>query len=890
MKQIVPLLFAIGFSTTTVTVDAQTAATPIVRRLDTGWSIRQTRKPEPSMGRQFAGPKVLNRWISARVPGTVQSDLIDAHLLADPWKGEGERAAQWVGLSDWQYRRVIDIDPATMSRSDVDLVFEGLDTFAVVRVNGVEALRTDNMFRTWRISAKALLRPGRNFVEVDLASPIRKLLPKVMTEKHPLPGAYDSAFGDEPKGRQTANYVRKSAFNYGWDFAPRLVTAGIWQPVRLEAYDGIRLTDLHVEQVHLDDNAAVLKAVIEINSTKPRSVEVRIDIAAPDGSVQTLQRRVSLFQGANPVELPAQIDHPQRWWPVGYGKPSLYTVTARISEHEQALGETSHEIGLRTIELRRDKDQWGRGMAFVVNGVPIFAKGANLEPADSIPSRVPTSRTDAILEAAVAANMNMLRVWGGGYYPADAVFAKADRLGLMLWQDFMFGNAIPPNDPDLHQSTRREAIDQVRRLRDHPSLVIWNGNNEVQTGWENWSDRKAFAASLGPDGQEIFGAGLRRLFDKDLRAVVKELSPGTPYWGGSPTADYDGPSEQKTDGDVHFWDVWARSPLKDYLTTSNRFMSEFGLQSMPGLRTTREFLAPRKPDDLHVQIVGSAYDGGKGNGRILDYLRADYGEPRSFIDYIYLSQLFQAEGLEMAVVHQRASRPQNMGTLYWTLNDTWPGLINSIWAGQAWGSIDFHNRWKASHYRARRFYAPLTIGAQRVGKETLVTLISDKREAAPMQWRLEAMSLDGTRLFERGGNVDATPLAATRLATITDADILGTADPARSFAVAELLSNGNVIARQFVYFAKAKELALTDPGIHASILPTINGKYALTMSSKSLARGVWIDFGNLDVTMSDNAFDLAPSHAICIELGSTASLSTLRRELSIRSLYGATSR
>ncbi|HEX8445376.1 MAG TPA: glycoside hydrolase family 2 protein [Sphingomonas sp.] len=858
---------------------AQPAA-PITKIVDSGWEMRLA-PGDPNAATHTRAA----RWMRATVPGSVQTDLMAARIIADPWVGEGERAAQWVGLSDWQYRNVFYLPDEVLARRDIDLTFDGLDTFATVRVNGTEVLRAENMFRNWRVAAKALLKPGHNVIEVDFASPIKALLPMVLALKTPLPGAYDSQFGDEPKGRQTANYVRKPGYHYGWDFTPRIVTIGIPKPVRIEAYDGVRMSDLHVAQVHLDDSVAVLDAVVEVDAHVARTVDVRVAITAPDGTSQTIERRVALFVGRNPVTLPVRIERPRRWWPVGYGRPDLYRVAASVTDEGREIGRAAHDIGLRTVEIRRERDRWGRSMAFVVNGVPIYIKGANMEPADSFPERVPAARTDAVLEAAVAANMNMLRIWGGGYYPDDAVFAKADRIGLMLWQDFMFGNAVPPVDNAFQANTRAEAIDQVRRLRDHPSLVVWNGNNEVQTGWENWGDRKAFKVTLGADGQEAYGAGLRRMFDKDLRAVVNDLSPGTPYWGGSPTTDYDGPAEQTTDGDVHYWDVWARSPLEDYLTADNRFMSEFGLQSMPGLRTTRSFLGKRKPEDMPVQIVGSGYDSAKGNGRILKYIRADYGEPKSFVDYIYLSQLFQAEGLEMAVIHQRASRPRNMGTLYWTLNDTWPGLINSVWAGQAWGSIDFHNRWKASHYRAKRFYAPVTIGAQHIAGRTVVTLISDRQAAFGARWRLRVMDRDGAMLSERGGDVTAAPLAATPLADLGDAELLGKADPARTVAVAELIENGAVIARQFSYFAKAKDLALVDPGLRAHIVPSASG-YTLTVSAKSLARGVWIEFGNLDATLSDNAFDLAAGDRASIQVRSTASLAALRRAMSVHSLFG----
>jgi beta-mannosidase len=850
------------------------------RSLDQGWQVRLA----PGDPAAKAHPRAA-RWLPAHVPGAVQTDLMAAGLLRDPWKGENERAAQWVGLADWQYRTTLMIDAATLASRQVDLVFEGLDTYASVRVNGTTVVTADNMYRSWRAAVRPLLRVGANRIEVDFASPIRKWLPTVLAQKNPLPGSYDSAFGDEPKGRQTAAYVRKAGYHYGWDWAPRIVTQGIWRAVRLEAYDGARLDTVHVQQVHLDDDAAVLEARVNIQSDRARTVDVQVRIGGPDGTQQTLDRRVTLFAGLNPVTLPIRIEKPRRWWPAGYGNPDLYAVVTRVSEGTNEIGRDTHRIGLRTVELRREKDRWGRSMAIVVNGVPIFAKGANLLPSDSFGARVDPERVNGVLEAAVAANMNLLRVWGGAYYLDEAACATADRLGLMIWQDFSFGGAVPPDDEAFRENTRLEAVEQVRRMRRHASVVMWVGNNEVQTAWEHWDDRKAFKAAMTPDQQEVFGAGIRRLFDNILRAVVRQESPGTPYFGGSPTTDYDGPAELTTDGDVHFWSVWSGAPLEDYLTTNTRFMSEFGLQSMPDMRTIAEFLAPARTTSVPVVLKDNGYDRGKGNGRILGYLRANYGEPRDFADYVYRTQLFQAEGIEMAVTHLRASRPQAMGSLYWTLNDSWPGQINSLWTGAAWGSIDYRNRWKALHYRARRFYAPVTIGAQRSKGVTSVTLISDKRDALPARWRLRVIDRDGRMLSDRGGPVTAAPLAAIALASLSDAELLGTADPKRTFAVAELVTGDAVVARNFVYFAHAKDLALTDPHIRTTLAP-VSGGYALTLTAESLARGVWIDFGKLDVTLSDNTFDIAPGDRLTVVVKSSASLGALQRALTIRTLRG----
>ena len=870
------------------------AAVPITRPLDTGWQVRLAPGDAAVAAHAQAGA-----WLPAAVPGAVQTDLMAAGLLADPWAGDNERNAQWVGLSDWQYRSEFTVDAATLARSHVDLLFEGLDTLAVVRINGTRVLTADNMFRQWRVAAKALLKAGRNVVEVDLASPIKALQPMVLAMKRPLPGSYDSAFGDEPVGRQTANYVRKANYQYGWDWAPRIVTIGIWKPVQLQAYDGVRLDDFHVAQIHLDDEAATLDATVDVWSDRSRTIDVSVAITAPGGTMprgttphgttQTLHRRVTLFAGMNPVVLPARIAEPKRWWPVGYGAPDRYAVEARIAEAGVEMGRAQHAIGLRTTELRREKDQWGRSMALVINGVPIFVKGANLVPSDSIPSRVPNARVDSVLQAAVDANMNVLRVWGGGYYPDDALYDTADRLGLMLWQDFMFGGALPPNDVAFRETTRVEAVEQVKRLRKHPSVVLWCGNNEVQASWEKWDDRQAYKATLTPAESEHIHTGMLRLFDQVLRGAVAMNAPGTPYIAGSPTTDYDGPADQMTDGDIHFWDVWASKPLEDYMTTTPRFMSEFGIQSIPGLRSLKEYASPQTLASTPVELK-NGYDAGRGNARLLSYVRAQYGEPASFADYVYLSQLLQAEGMEMAVTHLRASRPQSMGAMYWTLNDSWPGQINALWAGPAWGSVDFYGRWKATNYHARRFNAPVALGAQRSRGVTTVTLISDRTKPFEARWRLRVLDRDGALLSERGGTATAAPLAATPLASLTDAQLLAGADPTRSFAVAELMEDDTLVSRSFVHFARAQDEALIDPQLRATLAPGPNGSTLVELTSASLARGVWVDFGDLDVALSDNSFDLAPNEARVITVSSAAKLAELQRALTMRSLYGATAK
>jgi len=310
--------------------------------------------------------------------------------------------------------------------------------------------------------------------------------PLIASLPYVLPGAYDSAFGDEPPGRNSSTYVRKAGYQYGWDWGPRLVALGIWKPVRLEFYDSLRLEDLHIEQLHLDDEVAALNVQLNIQSDLIQPVTVEVRATSPNGSTQTLVREAALFAGDNPVGVPIQIAHPLRWWPAGYGRPDLYTVEAIVIQNGRRIGESSRRVGLRTTQIRRQADQWGRSFELLVNGVPIFAKGANLIPFDIFPSRVSPGQQDRMLQSALAANMNILRIWGGGTYQDDHLYDAADETGLMIWQDFMFGGAIVPPDTPFRENVAVEAAEQVKRLRDHPSIVVWVGNNEVQTDWENW--------------------------------------------------------------------------------------------------------------------------------------------------------------------------------------------------------------------------------------------------------------------------------------------------------------------------------------------------------------------------------------------------------------------
>lgn len=851
------------------------AATLATQSLDAGWQFRLA----PGDSHAAAHPQAA-QWLPATVPGTVQTDLMAAKLVPDPYWRDDEAKIQWVGLADWQYRTQFNVDAATLARGHVDLVFDGLDTFADVILNGHKLLAADNMFRRWRVPAKARLHAGANTLEVRLYSPIKRLQPWLLKQPYALPGEFDTVFGDEPEGKQTANYVRKAAYQYGWDWGPRIVTEGIWQDVKLESWDTLRLADFHIAQPKVTAEVAELQAQLAIDADATGPAQVTLRWRAPDGSTQSLQREVVLKAGDNHVVVPLTIAHPQRWWPVGYGKPNLYDFHVEVAQDGRTVARAERSTGLRSVELRRQQDQWGKSFEFVVNGVPIFAKGANVIPMDMFPTRVTTARITAMLESARDANMNMLRIWGGGYYLEDAFYAEADKLGLMVWQDFMFGGAIPPYDAVFRANTRAEAIDQVDRLRDHPSIVLWCGNNEVETAWETWGPSLAFKKAQGKAESARVEQGMRELFDHTLRDVVATRSPEVPYWPSTPSSDYDSKANVLDDGDYHYWNVWSGDalPASAYLDVTPRFMSEFGLQSFPALATLRTALEPSDLDiDSPVLRAHQKFDKGKGNQRLVMYVEREYGKPKDFASLVYLSQVMQAEGIQLAAEHLRAARPQSMGSLYWQLNDVWPGVT--------WSSIDYDGRWKALQYHAKRFYAPLRVVAIRKDGTTQVSLVSDRTTPFDAELRVRVLGMDGKPVWEHTQPAQVAALASTKAGDYSDAQLLHGADPQRTVAVFELLDHGKLLSCHLVYFEPAKDLQLPEPGLKAEL--SADG-HTLTVNAKNFAREVWIDFGELDARLSDNAFDLLPGETVTLTVDSKADPAALQKALQVRSLYGAT--
>ena len=777
----------------------------------------------------------LDDWRPAQVPGSVHTDLQAAGVIGDPYVGAAEAGLQWIGLGDWEYRAHFDVDAATRAHRHAELRFDGLDTFAEVSLNGAPLLRADNAHRTWRARVDGRLKATGNELRIVFRSPIRTLLPQVQAMPHKIAGNYPSPYGDEPKDAMVGNFVRKPAYHFGWDWGPRYVTAGVWRPVQLSSWDDNRITDLAVRTDRLDDAHAALTVLLQVEQGDAAgSANVAVDVLDPEGKrVQRIERQVMLRPGSNDLQLPVSIAQPRRWWPVGQGAQDRYTVRAQLAGGRSEAQQARLRTGLRTVELRREDDaQGGQGFSFVINGVPVFAKGANVIPFEAFPARVTRERLRRDLQAARDANMNMLRNWGGGYYEDDAFFDIADELGLLVWQDFMFGGGMQPGyDPAFRANVVAEARDNVRRLRHHPSIVLWCGNNEEETAWKDWGHGKDLAAA-----DPVFAAkvwqGYVDLFGTDLRAVVAEEGLGVPYWSSSPSNDLDAKANDSTRGDKHYWEVWGNPalPVTAYLHQTPRFMSEYGLQAWPQQSTIDAF-ATRQEQQVDGPVIQAhqKFMAGKGNERLLQYIQMEYGTPSTFADFVYLSQVMQAEGIALAALHHRASRPYTMGSLYWQLNDVWPGA--------SWSSVDYYGHWKALHFHARRFFADVAVAALRDQGTTRVSLLNDGRSALQAQLRIRVLDLDGKPLQQQQQSVTLAAQAATEVARLSDAALLKGADPRRSLAVFELLQGDVVIAERIVYFAAAKDQPLA-AGQVASELVAQDDHYLLRLHSPSLARAV----------------------------------------------------
>ncbi|HEV3471402.1 MAG TPA: glycoside hydrolase family 2 protein [Pyrinomonadaceae bacterium] len=821
-----------------------------VLTLHDGWRFREAGKGE---------------WRPASVPGCVHTDLLANRLIEDPFYRDNEKKLQWVGKTDWEYETTFRVAPSLVARRHVEIVFEGLDTYAAVTLNGTPILSADNMFRTWRVDAKGALRAGENTLRVVFRSPINEVLPRMKALGYELPAPND-------QGEKTSPHTRKAPYHYGWDWGPRFVTSGVWRPVRLEAWDAARFDSLRVAQRRLEDARAELSAEAEVTADGPAEATLVVEDVSSQRATTLARRRVRLAAGAQKLTVDFPVERPRRWWPNGLGPQNLYRLRARLVVGGSPADETAARVGLRTLELRQRPDRWGKSFEFVVNGVPVFAKGGNWIPADSFPTRVTRERYRRLLVSARDANMNMLRVWGGGIYESDEFYDLCDELGLLVWQDFMFACSMYPGDAEFLESVRREAADQVRRLRNHPSLALWCGNNEVETAWQHWGWKEKLPARLWDDYKKIFHGVLPE--------VVAEHDPARAYWPSSPSSNLEEDPDSQRVGDVHYWEVWhASKPFAEYERQFPRFMSEYGFQSFPDIETVNAYTVP-SDHDIQSPVMLAHQRHPRGNQLIREYMLREYPEPKDFESFLYVSQVLQAEGIRVGAEHFRRSMPRNMGSLYWQVNDCWPVA--------SWSGVDYFGRWKALHHYAARFYKDLLLSPREEEGEVRFYVVSDRTTPTPSVLKVALMDFEGRRLYEGQFPVEVRPLASGVYASVRREALLRGADTREVFVYCELSAGAKTLASNRLFFEPFKNLRLPRAKVSAEV-GGAGRALTVTVRSDRLARAVRLSAGALEGDFTDNFFDLLPGRAVTVGFRPRAAVraAELRRHLRVRSLADA---
>jgi beta-mannosidase len=793
-------------------------------------------------------------WLPATVPGGVHTDLLALGKIPDPFVADNELKVMWVAETDWEYQRTFTADAGLLAQENVFLVCDGLDTIADVYINGTYLGHAENMFRQWEWDVKDLLRAGENEIRIYFGSPVRFITGK--QAQLPLLGG-----GDIPGGP----HLRKAPCHWGWDWGPKLPPIGVWKDIRLEGF-AARINDVHLRQKVKNDEAQI-SIDVHADEIPGETLLVTIGITSPTGehfeTQSELMGNYTSFAYEEDDEYSAglrafldddglehdgfaslviDIPNPQLWWPAGYGSQPLYDVEVTLKKGKTILDQRSYKTGLRTIELRQEPDQWGKEFTFYVNGVRLFAKGADWIPADSLPTRITKDYLEMLIKSAVDANMNMLRVWGGGYYPEEMFYDLCDQYGLLVWQDFMFACGIYPADADFFENVRVEAIENIRRLRHRASLALWCGNNEMEQGWCDWGWNK-------PDDplNQRLKDGYDRMFHQMLPELLEVEDPDTSYWPSSASADtpFEGANNQ-VQGDCHYWDVWhGRKPFTAYRTQFPRFMSEFGFQALPPLKTIATYADPADWN-MTSYIMEHHQRSGSGNGLMIAQLTDTFRMPKDFASLVYLSLVLQAEGIRYGVEHWRRNRERVSGTLIWQLNDCWPVA--------SWASLDYFGRWKALHYAARRFYAPLLLSVADYGKTMKVHLTSDLVEPvdALVRWRLE--TLDGQILQKGEQFIRALALSDTLVGSYDFAAQVFVENQKNVVFVAELWQGAEVTARSITPFVANKHLELRNPGL--SVSTRVKGQTLFVdVSAKTLARFVELSIEGADAVFSDNYFD-----------------------------------
>ena len=823
--------------------------------LHSGWKFRQAGHSE---------------WHPATVPGVVHTDLMDNGLIEDPYYRLNERSLQWIDKEDWIYEVSFDAGALTRGYEHIRLEFLGLDTYADVFLNETQILTADNMFRRWAAEVKPLLKERGNVLRIYFHSPIKKALPQYESLPYRYEAWNDQADNGGLAGKKLSPFTRKAGYHYGWDWGPRLVTSGIWRPVKLQGWNSLRLEDVFHHQHEVSHETARAETQVEIEAAAP--VENAV-ITVSDGKRVLGSRSVQLHVGMNRVSVPFTIDNPKLWWCRGMGESDLYTFRTAVEQGGRVLAEHSTQVGLRSVTVEKKPDAYGRSLRFLLNGEPVFCKGANYIPCDCFLPRITPETYERTIQDAVDVNMNMLRVWGGGIYEDDYFYELCDRQGILIWQDFMYACAVYPAEGALLENMRMEAIDNVKRLRNHPCVVYWCGNNENQDSWlSGW---KYDVDKVDPKYSGIIWKQYEEQYYRMLAKVVAEYAPGMGYQPTSPFSDY-GAMSNDHEGDRHYWEVWhAKKPIAEYNRQRSRFFSEYGFQSFPCFETVKRYAPLPEDQDISSEVMMSHQRGGEhANNLIKSYLLNEYHEPRDFESFLYASQILQGDAIKTAIEAHRRDKGYCWGSLYWQHNDCWPVA--------SWSSRDWYGVWKAQHYFARYAFADILISPILDGGRLDIYAVSDLLSPEKGTLCIRTVRLTGgpTGDFEQEITIPAN--ASTKVASIDTQALLNGAAPEDVVIQATFTAAGKTYRNNY-FLVQQKMMNYPKTTLHCKIARIGTG-YDVTVRSDNFARGVYLSVEGETVHFSDNFFDLMPGETRTVRVASKLNAKELARRLKSMSL------
>lgn len=766
--------------------------------------------------------------VDMQIPGTVLSGLLAAGKIKDPFYRTNEDATRALFWKDYVFTRTFDVDEELLAQQHIVLVCEGLDTLAEISINGTFLAKTDNMHRTWKFQAKKLLHPGKNEIQIVFRSVLRFI------EDYPYEA--HKKINYIPCGSMKGNQLlRKAHSMFGWDWGPQTIDAGIFRDIYLQGYSHARIEDIRIHQQHAK-NVSVQTSITLSESVPGQKLCVEL---SEDGADKPLQTKLCKTNADGVAAVDFVIENPKLWWPNDYGDQPLYIVrTTLLDEDGTSLESITRRIGLRTLTISQEKDEWGNEFAFCVNGVKIFTRGGNYIPDDCLYTRITEKKLDYILESCRRAHFNCVRVWGGGYYPSDAFYDLCDEKGLIVWQDLMYACNVYDVTDAFAENCRQETYDNVRRLRHHASLGLWCGNNEIESAWDHWDDFQKETPYLRAD--------YIRLFEEVLPKAVQEADGETFYWHSSPSSGgcFDNPDDANR-GDTHYWDVWhGQKPFTDYRKYFFRFCSEFGFQSFPCAKTVNSFTLE---DDRNIfsRVMESHQKNDAANGKMLYYLSENLRYPKDLTHLLYASQVLQGMAIKYGVDHWRRNRGRCMGTLYWQINDDWPA--------PSWSSIDYFGRWKALHYMAQKFYAPHAVSMTLEDHRCHVYFSNESFETTEYSLTLSIRDLSGNVLetYETKGNSPA--FSAIETAVV---DICSWEDQKDDvFLEAVIHTKDQKVLKDVETLVPYKYLNLKNPVISTEAEET-NDAFILHISSDCFAPFVALDFDDADVIFSDNFFHL----------------------------------